>query len=302
MINLTLLARLTILKKEKKNDMALSAPLPEVPGSSYSTAQMDHFYRAFATGNIKPTSVMNYLQHLVIAHHCHPGDWVLDVCCGRALQIPLLKQLVPNLGGYIGVDIAQENLQEATELLLAGDGCLPAFPYEFVQGDVTTDLIALHCRFDVVIYTSALEHMEKDAGIASLSQVAQVLSPQGRFFLSTPRTRGTPPRKLQHRVHVYEWDREELEDELHRLGFTILGCYGLLSPDLEVVSNALLERFGLGASAWLETLQAFLPPAFLNPLCAVALPEVAAELFYVCALQQKQEGRACAVEKELVYG
>ena len=258
-------------------------------GSGYSQAQMDHFYRAFATGNIKPTSVMNYLQHLVIAHHCHPGDWVLDVCCGRALQIPLLKQLVPKLGGYIGMDIAPENLQEASELLLAGDEHPPAFPCEFVQGDVTTDLVTLHRIFDVVIYTSALEHMEREAGIASLSQVARVLSPQGRLFLSTPRTGGTPPRALQHRVHVYEWDREELEEELSRLGFLILGCYGLLSPDQKVLSNAVLERFGPGALTWLETLQAFVPHPFLNPLCAIALPEVATELFYICARKPEQK-------------
>ncbi len=271
--------------------------------SGYSRSQMDHFYRAFAIGNIKPTGVMNYLQHLVIAQQCHPGDWVLDVCCGRALQIPLLKQLVPNLGGYIGMDIAQENLQEATELLLTGDGRPPVFPCELVQGDVTTDLTTLSRLFDVVIYTSALEHMEKEAGIASLSQVARVLSPQGCFFLSTPRTRGIPPRKLQHRVHVYEWDREELEEELHHLGFLILGCYGLLAPDQVVVSTALLERFGPGAAAWFEVLQAFLPQPFLNPLCAVALPEVATELFYVCARKPEQQESAHArTEKEPVHG
>lgn len=283
--------------------MSLSAPFPEASGPGYSTAQMDNFYAAFAAGAIKPTSVMNFLQHYVITQHCHTGDWVLDMCCGRALQIPLLKHLVPKLGGYVGVDIARESLNEATALLLAGDGHPPAFPCEFVLGNVIVALPALQRVFDVVIYTSALEHMEKDAGIASLSQVARVLAPQGRFFLSTPRTSGPAPRKLQHRVHVYEWDREELEEELHRLGFLILGCYGLLSPDQKVVSTALLERFGPGASAWFETLQAFLPHPFLNPLCAVALPEVATELFYICALQQEQEGRACAhAEKELVYG
>lgn len=110
--------------------------------SAYSLAQMEHFYQAFAAGNIKPTSVMNYLQHLVIAEQCHPGDWVLDVCCGRALQIPILKHLVPALGGYVGMDIAQEHLDEATDLLLAGDNHLPAFPCSLLQGDVTTDLIA----------------------------------------------------------------------------------------------------------------------------------------------------------------
>jgi SAM-dependent methyltransferase len=279
-------------KKSDGNDCCRrreDAEMPVQPDSSlregpgYSRAQMDHFYRAFADGKIKPTSVMNYLQHLVIAEHCQVGDWVLDVCCGRALQIPLLKHL-PDLGGYVGMDIAQEHLNEANGLLLAGDGSLPAFPCELRQGDVTTDLTTLNRLFEVVIYTSALEHMEKAAGIASLAQIAQVLSPQGHFFLSTPRTPGIPPKKLQHRVHVYEWDRDDLEGELQRLGFTILGCYGLLSPDPAVVSTALLERFGPGAVAWFETLQAFLPLPFLNPFCAVALPEVATELFYICAL------------------
>lgn len=289
--------------KESENRMSQAAPFPDASGPGYSRAQMDHFYHAFAAGNIKPTSVMNYLQHLVIAQQCRPGDWVLDVCCGRALQIPLLKQLIPNLGGYIGMDIAPENLQEASELLLTGDGRPPAFLCEFVQGDVTTDLVTLHRCFDVIIYTSALEHMEKEAGIASLSQVAQVLSPQGRFFLSTPRTGGTPPRTLQHRVHIYEWDREELEEELSHLGFLILGCYGLLSPDQEVLSQAVLERFGPGALAWLEMLQAFVPRPFLNPLCAVALPEVATELFYICARKSAQEEQAGAhVGRELAHG
>lgn len=272
---------------------------PSWEPSTYSRAQMDHFYQAFAAGNIKPTSVMNYLQHLVIAEQCHPGDWVLDVCCGRALQIPILKHLVPTLGGYIGIDIAQDHLDEATELLLAGDGHLPAFPCTLLQGDVTTDLMLLDRRFDVVVYTSALEHMEKDAGIASLAQVAHVLSPQGRFFLSTPRTAGRPPRRLQHRVHVYEWDREELEEEMQRLGFTILGCYGLLSPDPVIFSAALYKRFGPGAVAWFKAMQTFLPLPFLNPLCAAALPEVATELFYVCALRQEEE-EAQPTERELV--
>ena len=265
--------------------MSLPSDLPVSQEPIYSRAQMDHFYHAFAQGKVKPTSIMNYVQHLVIAEHCHAGDWVLDVCCGRALQIPLLKHLVPDLGGYVGIDIAQENLNEATDLLLAGDGLLPAFSCELVRGDVTTDLTTLHRLFETVIYTSALEHMEKDAGIASLAQVARVLTPQGRLFLSTPRTSGPLPRTLQHRVHVYEWDRGELEEELQCLGFTIIGCYGLLSPDQTMISTALVERFGSGALAWFEAMQAFLPQPFLNPLCAAALPEVATELFYVCALR-----------------
>lgn len=161
----------------------------------YSPAQMDNFYQAFAAGRIKPTSVMNYLQHLFIAERCRSGQWLLDVCCGRGLQVPLLKYLVPTLGGYIGVDRASENLQEALEVIRYGGENVP-FPYEFIQADVTSDLTKLHPGhlFDVVVYTSALEHMEKDAGIASLQQVYQVLHPQGVFYLSTPNTCGPAPK------------------------------------------------------------------------------------------------------------
>jgi ubiquinone/menaquinone biosynthesis C-methylase UbiE len=250
--------------------------------TNYSQAQMDNFYQAFAAGSIKPTSVMNYLQHLFIAERCKPGNWVLDVCCGRTLQVPLLKYVVPGLGGYVGVDISQENLQEAPEVMRYGDGCPPSFPCELIHGDVTTDLLQLNRFFDVVIYTSALEHMEKDCGIASLAQVYQVLH-HGTFYLSTPNTPGSSPKKLQHRVHVYEWDREELEEELSRIGFTIIECYGLLSPtNPAMVSVALDRRFGPGASAWFDELQKVMPAPFLNPLVAFAAPDAATELLYVC--------------------
>jgi 2-polyprenyl-3-methyl-5-hydroxy-6-metoxy-1,4-benzoquinol methylase len=85
---------------------------------SYSPAQMDNFYQAFAAGRVKSTSIMNYLQHLFIAEQCQPGHWVLDVCCGRGLQVPLLTHVVPTHGGYIGVDISQENIREASEIIL----------------------------------------------------------------------------------------------------------------------------------------------------------------------------------------
>jgi ubiquinone/menaquinone biosynthesis C-methylase UbiE len=252
----------------------------------YSSSQMDNFYHAFARGRIKTSSVMNYLQHLSIAERCHPGDWVLDVCCGRTLQVPLLKQVVPTLGGYVGVDISQENLQEASEVMRYGDEELPSFPCELVRGDVTTDLLRLNRLFDIVIYTSALEHMEKAAGIASLEQVHQVLHPRGVLYLSTPNTPGSSPKSLQYHVHIYEWSREELERVLSRIGFTVIACYGLLPPaETAVITAALGVRFGIGALRWFEELRQVIPAPFLGPVVAAALPEVATELLYVCRRQ-----------------
>ncbi|BCL79644.1 class I SAM-dependent methyltransferase [Ktedonobacteria bacterium brp13] len=255
----------------------------------YSLAQMDNFYQAFAAGKIKPTSIMNYIQHLFIAQCCLPGNHVLDVCCGRGLQVPLLKHVVPALGGYVGIDISEQNLEEAATVIRYGDGHIPIFPCDFIHGDVTTDLVQLHSLFDVIIYTSALEHMEKARGIQSLIQIAHVLHPQGTFYLSTPCTPHTFPPALQHRVHIYEWDQTELEEELMKIGFEVIARYGLLpSGDNSQIITTLNNHFGSGASLWFEEMQKSIPAPFLGPFVASALPEIATELLYVCRWQQQQ--------------
>ena len=54
----------------------------------YSVNQMDDFYVALARGEVKATGIMNYLQRLFIAERVRPGDRIVDVCCGRGLQLP----------------------------------------------------------------------------------------------------------------------------------------------------------------------------------------------------------------------
>ena len=39
----------------------------------YSVNQMDDFYPALASGQVKPTGMMNYIQRLYIAERCPPG-------------------------------------------------------------------------------------------------------------------------------------------------------------------------------------------------------------------------------------
>ncbi|MEO6890601.1 MAG: class I SAM-dependent methyltransferase [Ktedonobacteraceae bacterium] len=248
----------------------------------YSTAQMDNFYAALARGIVKPTGIMNYLQHLFIAERCPAGASVLDVCCGRGLQVPLLTRYAPTIDQYVGVDISQANLDEAQEVIWYADGHLPPFPCEFIRGDACFLASFLHRHFDVVIYTSALEHLEREAGAASLEQVTRLLADGGTLYLSTPRTEGPPPRTLQHRVHIYEWGKAEVEGVLKQCHLTITACYGLLPPADALLADAIVARFGDGAGAWFQQMQQGVPHAFLAPIVATAFPEVATELLYVC--------------------
>src|SRR2546430_15942446 len=79
----------------------------------YSANQMDNFYAALAAGEVKPTGVMNLMQRLYIAQRCAPGARVVDVCCGRGLQLPGLYRYAAHIASYTGLDISPANLAEA---------------------------------------------------------------------------------------------------------------------------------------------------------------------------------------------
>lgn len=87
---------------------------------------------------------------------------------------------------------------------------------------------------------------------------------------------------LQHRVHVYEWNGEELDPVLGGCGLQVEDRVGLLSPPVEVTVAALGDRFGPGAARWYERLRATVPEALLDAVTATAIPQVAVEVLYVC--------------------
>ncbi|WP_197519571.1 class I SAM-dependent methyltransferase [Pseudonocardia sp. HH130630-07] len=244
----------------------------------YSTAQMDDFYAALGAGQVKTTGVMNLMQHLLVAERCRPGDDLVDVCCGRGLALPLLRRYCPGLGSYTGIDISDTNLDEASH----GRDCAE-FPVVFHQADVAAEW-PVTGPFDVAVYTSALEHLPYERGLASLRRTADALADGGRIFLSTPNTPGPAPRPLQHRVHVYEWSHEEVVAGLRDAGFDIdrLEVIGLLPPDTPVMRGALRARYGVGAALLYDQMLQRCPSALLDPVISTGLGEAAGEVLYVC--------------------
>jgi SAM-dependent methyltransferase len=128
---------------------------------------------------------------------------VVDVCCGRGLQLPVLIRYAPHVSCYVGLDISPCNLDEARRRIADLDH--PAgrrFLIDLIECDVARQWPEL-APFDVAVYTSALEHLPREQAVASLRNTCAALRPGGVMFLSTPNTPGPPPRPLQHRVHVY---------------------------------------------------------------------------------------------------
>ncbi len=250
----------------------------------YSVNQMDDFYACLARGEVKPTGIMNYLQHLLIAQRCPPGAHVVDVCCGRGLQLPVLYRYAPRISAYTGLDIAALHLAEAARRL--GDLTAVYGQRPFLARLIECDVAARWPNLppaDVIVYTSALEHLPRGKGVASLRHAAAALAPDGRLYLSTPNTPGAPPRRLQHRVHVYEWHRDELAPVLASLGLAVEQLIGLLPPAPAELARALAARYGPGAAALFQRLHSCLPAQFADVVASAAAPDVAAELLYVCS-------------------
>ncbi|MGH3922053.1 MAG: class I SAM-dependent methyltransferase [Pseudonocardiaceae bacterium] len=252
-----------------------------------SINQMDDFYAALALGQVKPSGIMNYIQHLFVAERCPPGAKVVDVCCGRGLQLPVLYRYAPHIYSYVGLDIARGNLEEAKERiegLNRHDG--RPFEVSLIECDVAQAWPQLP-PFDIAVYTSALEHFPREKGVASLRHTAAALARGGRLYLSTPNTSGDPPRKLQYHVHVYEWHIDELSAVLAETGLVIEEIIGLLPPPPQELATALASRFGDGAARWYERLRQLVPAPFLDTIAASAIPESAAELLYVCSRRSR---------------
>ncbi|MGH3916110.1 MAG: class I SAM-dependent methyltransferase [Pseudonocardiaceae bacterium] len=259
-------------------------PLPGTPMVGvYSANQMDDFYTALASGEVKPTGIMNYLQRLLITDRCRPGDRVVDVCCGRGLQLPVFYRYRPDLAGYVGLDISPDNLAEAAvRQAVLDSNRAREFSVDFHQCDVAEPWPEVG-EFDVAIYTSALEHLPRELGIASLRHTTAALAPNGRLYLSTPNTPGLPPRKLQYDVHVYEWSHEELIGVLDEVGLVVENVVGILPPIPEKVETAVARRHGSQAVEFYRHMREFAPAALLGPVIATTLSEDAIEVLYVCS-------------------
>lgn len=244
-----------------------------------TTYQMRNFYRQFGDGFFSVLDVMNYIQHHQIAKWCRKGQQVLDVCCGRGLLLPLLRYLAKDIGGYTGVDIEPRNAIWRTQRVTDGKPITKdyyPFPTRFVESNVAEMASKLlPRRFDVIVYTSAIEHMHKDVGMQSLYECRKVANPGAMLYLTCP---NTPEDKdgydTQYRAHVYEWKRSELLEGLAAAGFQVIREYGLL------ITYQTLREEGerLGLLPLIERIETVVPREWLLPIFAPMFPKQSKEI------------------------
>jgi len=248
-----------------------------------TTYQMRNVYRQLGDGFFSVLDVMNYIQHHQIVKWCRKGSHILDVCCGRGLLLPLLRYLAKDIGSYTGVDIEPNNAIWMHQRVTDGKPVTPKeyypFPVSFVQANVAEMAAKLTRKFDVLVYTSSIEHMHKDAGMASLVECRKVSKPGAILVLTCPNTpEGQDGYDTQYAAHVYEWKRSELLDGLTQAGFKVITEYGLLIDGKTLRQ----EADKLGFLPIVERLSKFIPSEWLLPVFAPLFPKQSKEIAFIC--------------------
>jgi len=248
-----------------------------------TTYQMRNFYRQFKDGFFTDLDVMNYIQHhQIVKRWCKKGKRVLDVCCGRGLLLPLLRYYAKEIESYTGVDIEPRNAVFVEKKVTTGESVdieeYYPFPVHFVHSNAAEMSQHFGRQFDVLVYTSSIEHMHKDMGQQSLHECKKLCSPNGVLILTCPNTPETQDGyDTQYKAHVYEWKRSELVLGLEKAGFVITEEWGLTIGKRDLVKE--MEKTGLGPM--IKVLEKSIPREWLCPLLAPLFPQAAKEIGFI---------------------
>ena len=249
-----------------------------------TTYQMRNFYRQFADGFFTSLDVMNYIQHHKAVLMMKPGYRVLDVCCGRGLLLPLIRYYRKDIAEYVGVDISESNIKEQTRRsgIKAING-LDYYPFKVTHKIGSVEEMSKWFTpesFHFIVYTSAIEHMQKEVGLHSLRECFSLLKAGGNMFISTPNTRTKhDPYDTQYAAHLYEWNAKELLTELKAIGFKLVQAVGLVAKKREF-DKFILTRPKPERELYAK-LASYFPTEWLMSFAACQYPAIASEVLFV---------------------
>ena len=266
------------------------------PSDVYCTTyQMRNFFAQFADGFFSSLDIMNYIQHHKCVTMMHKNDKVLDVCCGRGLLLPLIRYYKKNIYSYTGVDIHEININEQKRRsgIKKIDDINSYYPFNINHVICSCEDMGQfleHNSFDIIVYTSAIEHMQKDTGYKSLENCFSLLKNDGTLILSCPNTQNKKdPYDVQYAAHLYEWDLEELTLALNKINFNIYDTFGLVGKvrDFEKYIESIKNKDTASYSMYYR-FKEYLPTPWLMALFPILYPEAAAEVMIIAGKKENK--------------
>ena len=256
------------------------------PSEVYCTTyQMRNFFAQFADGFFSSLDIMNYIQHHKCVTMMKKDDKILDVCCGRGLLLPLIRYYKKDIHSYTGVDIHESNINEQKRRsgIKKIDDINSYYPFQInhlISSCEDMDKYLEYNSFDVIVYTSAIEHMQKEVGYRSLQNCFNLLKKDGLLILSCPNTQDKKdPYDTQYAAHLYEWDLDELSLALKQIGFNIYDTFGLVGKvrDFEKYIDSIKSKSPEIYSLY-NRFKEYLPTPWLMSFFPILYPEAAAEV------------------------
>lgn len=259
-----------------------------------TTYQMRNFYTQFRDGFFTNLDVMNYIQHHAVALMAKKGMNVVDVCCGRSLVLPLLRYYAKDINSYTGVDICETNIREAkrgaSAKVLKEEDLEEYYPFkvDWILSNVAEMSNHIEKGFaDLVIYTSALEHMHKDVGTQSLIECNKIMNKDSVMFLSCPNTPGNGY-ETQYAAHVYEWGYDELKEKLDELGFEIINEVGLVMKVKKMKEFFNSDKVSKDMKDFYNRMSLYMPSAWLSSIVSIPYPKESDEILFVVRKKSKK--------------
>lgn len=135
-----------------------------------------------------------FLQHFVRLGGLAPTDRVLEIGCGIGrMALPLTQWLSYGAGSYDGVDVVEEGIAWCAETITPAYGNFRFHHLDYRNpvynpaGNLPAERAALpfaDTRFDFVLMTSVITHLDQATTEAYAAELGRVLRPGGRCFLS----------------------------------------------------------------------------------------------------------------------
>lgn len=164
---------------------------------------------------------------------------VLDIGCGLGYGTNLVYELISSSFRHeiIGIDIDPDYISAAKEFF-------PDIDFRVLDASrMSLDDFGGR-RFDLIIMSEVIEHIEPDIAIKILNNSRSLLSDSGLLIVSTP-VREVYDLFVYTPGHINEMSIDEFLSSLQGLEFKLIGLYGIGFVDMRAVR--LLRRLGLAA-------------------------------------------------------
>lgn len=163
------------------------------------------------------TCYVQFLNYLRICKYINKEDIVLDVGCGQAELLTVMRNNFLS-SKYIGIEINENNLKKSKSKFRKSEREV------LLKQDVTIGLPIKDNSIDMVTCNLLLEHLPKEKSFFVFSELVRVCKPNGYITIMMP-IRYTSAQPMSQEKHIYEWLISDFKEQANKYELNIIEKY-----------------------------------------------------------------------------